>query len=766
DASLREALDAYEAVLADEPHSALAAHGAARLGARFRDDVAAIAGTTALAEAAPAAERAIRLTHAAGKELSSRDPRLGTPEARLSRALDALEKALDADPDCLPASALLVATRAEETHRDRLVAILRRALERASGAQAKVSLGTELARIARLAPPDRVLAIDALKEVVKAAPEHAAGWRALADLAKEQGAPGEAVEALESLVAQAREPRARLEALFELATLYKARPDGAADVERVLRGALDTDPTSERAVRELLAMRRAQASSDDLTALLGRLTEAVQNPEAKATAFGELADAHSRAGEAAPAESALIEALATAPSAARLGRLLELHASKPAEQARVLAAAVAQGEELGRADPATLVRLGKLEIEALGRPADGVAHLRRALALAPTMHEARAALARGLTDAGGAAEAIATIAAMMVPDAAPLLALPEPASAFATLERAFAADKQPDEALVARELRVVGGGLDDAAHIELRARQLPSGTLARAAGVLDRATLLAAVAPADTAGIALALANALEGVEGKLARTDLDALGITARSRLAPDAPLSSLHAALAAVLGLEPPPLALGDRIPVPRVALVDGEAWVVAPASLAALSPPEQTTALARPLVRLVLGVPWIDELGVRDTHALFVAAARRVVHDYPLGATGGELAERVEAMSRALGRALGALAFKQKKALADLAGRLASEPPVDAARVGAFALAVARSEARTAFLLSGELLSTLDAIRATDPPFKRETDRVGPRALAATLAHPLAADVVRFALSRQTTALRRRLGTVWIR
>jgi hypothetical protein len=197
-----------------------------------------------------------------------------------------------------------------------------------------------------------------------------------------------------------------------------------------------------------------------------------------------------------------------------------------------------------------------------------------------------------------------------------------------------------------------------------------------------------------------------------------------------------------------------------------VDGEVWVVAPASLAALSPPEQTTALVRPLVRVALGVPWIDELGVRDTHALFLAAARRVVHEYPLGAAAGELAERVEAMSRALGRALGALAFKQKKALADLAGRLNSEPPVDAARVGAFALAVGRCEARTAFLLSGELLSTLDAVRATDPGFKRETDRVGPRALAATLAHPLAADVVRFALSRQTTALRWRLGTVWIR
>ena len=764
DESRKEALRVYAAALEDEPRSALAAVGAARLGARFQDDAAFIAGATALADAAPGAERAIRLTHGAGKVLSSRDGRLGDPAIRLARALDGLEKALEADPDCVPALALLVATRAEESQRDRLLAILRHALERATTPKATVSLGLELARVARLAPPDRVLAIDALKRVVAAAPDHASAWRALADLSKEQGAPGEAVAALESLVAEVREPRARLEALFELASLYRERVGGAADMERVLRAALDTDPTSERAVRELLAIRRAQASSEEITTLLGRLKDAVQNPEAKATVLGELADAHLGAGDAAAAESALVEALATAPNAARLGRLLELHTAKPSEQARVLAAAVAQGEASGRADPATLVRLGRLEIEVLGRPADGVAHLRRALALAPTMHEARAALARGLTDAKGAAEAIATIASMMVPDAAPLLALPDPASALATLERAFTADGQPDEALVTRELRVVGGGLDDAAHVELRARRLSPGVLEKDGRALERATLLAAVAPADTAGLPLALAHALEGVEGKLIRTDLDALGVTARSRLTPDAPLWPLQAALASALGLETPPLALADRTSTPRVALVEGEAWVVAPAALAALSPPEQITALARPLVRIALGVPWLDDLGARDAHALLVAAARRVAHDYPLGA-GGDFGERVEAMTRALARAVGALAFKQKKALADLAGRLTSEPPIDAARTSAFALAVARTELRAAFLLSGDLLATLDALRATDPAFLRETERVGPRALAATLVHPLAADVVRFALSRQTTALRRRLGTAWI-
>ncbi len=119
----------------------------------------------------------------------------------------------------------------------------------------------------------------------------------------------------------------------------------------------------------------------------------------------------------------------------------------------------------------------------------------------------------------------------------------------------------------------------------------------------------------------------------------------------------------------------------------------------------------------------------------------------------------------MVKRVGRVLAPLAFKQKKApLGDLADRLVAEPAIDARAAYAFALAIARTELRVAFLLSGDLLATLDSIRATDPLLARETERVGPRALAGALVHPVASVVVRFALARQTTALRRRLGTTW--
>ncbi len=355
---------------------------------------------------------------------------------------------------------------------------------------------------------------------------------------------------------------------------------------------------------------------------------------------------------------------------------------------------------------------------------------------------------------------------MITPDASPLLSLHDPAATLATLERAFSAEGQPDESLVARELRVVGGGLDDGAHVELRARRLSPGALESAAGALDRAALLASVAPPETAGVPLALAHALEGVEGKIGRVVADELGIVPRGRQGSsgEGARPAACAALAGVLGLEAPPFGLSERVTVPRVAILDGAAWIVAPVGLASRPPPEQLTALARPLVRIALGVPWIDEIGGPDLHALLVAAARRGVRDYAASVRQPELDERIDEMVKRVSRALGPLAFKQKKALADLSERLASEPAIDARAVYAFALAVARTELRAAFLLSGDLLATLDAIRAADAPFARETERVGPRALAGTLVHPLGADVARFALSRAATAIRKRLHTTW--
>lgn len=77
--------------------------------------------------------------------------------------------------------------------------------------------------------------------------------------------------------------------------------------------------------------------------------------------------------------------------------------------------------------------------------------------------------------------------------------------------------------------------------------------------------------------------------------------------------------------------------------------------------------------------------------------------------------------------------------------------------------FADAVARTETRASFLLSGSLRATLDSLAPFDPGLGEGMRAPGPRALSTVLGRPIARDVVSFALGAEATALRRSLGTI---
>lgn len=77
------------------------------------------------------------------------------------------------------------------------------------------------------------------------------------------------------------------------------------------------------------------------------------------------------------------------------------------------------------------------------------------------------------------------------------------------------------------------------------------------------------------------------------------------------------------------------------------------------------------------------------------------------------------------------------------------------------GQFAEAVLSTEARAAFVLSGSLRASLEAVGSTDVALGDALRAPGPRALATVFARTSGRDLVAFALERETTALRRRLG-----
>ena len=66
--------------------------------------------------------------------------------------------------------------------------------------------------------------------------------------------------------------------------------------------------------------------------------------------------------------------------------------------------------------------------------------------------------------------------------------------------------------------------------------------------------------------------------------------------------------------------------------------------------------------------------------------------------------------------------------------------------------------------AAILTGDLLATIDEMRAIDPTLLHATERPGVPALTAVLEHAFAGDLVRFSLSGEAIALRRRIGSVW--
>jgi tetratricopeptide (TPR) repeat protein len=674
EATARPALLHYRKALEIDPRSVVAAEGAARLGAALGDVEAVIAAALAHADLTDDPKRrAAQLVLAAGQTLSGH---LQPPRPRsesLLRAGEMLERALAADPEALPALALLIRVRSEDgMGRDRLMDVLRDALARARSALAVAQIGTELARLASLDPPDRLLAVDVLRRVLAADPGNPGALRALADHAAAMSNWGDAVDALERMVASVRDPRARALALFDLADVYGKRLARPVDVERVLRAVLDIDPTSAEGLRRILSHRRAEGAPPlEIASWLARLGDAEEQPEPKALVLTELAELRSASGDVASAEKALVEATAQAATPARIARLLALFPSSPADQGRALALVVARAKDLDRPDAQCLLALGRLEVDALGRAAAGVGHLRAALVISPALHEARAALARGLTRARGGGEAVGLVLPMIVPDAAPLLSLADPTETLLTLETAFAGEGRPDDALVARELRAIAGGLDDGAHADLRSRRHVVDPAAPVPVVFDSTIVRTSIVPEGVPALLLDVAAAIAGVAGKFARVDVADLGVSPRDRLTGH-PLMVYR--LAKTLGIEPPDVVVSPAARRAR-AVAHEVPWVLIPEALLAQPEPVQIASLAAPLLRIALGVPWLEDLRGVDARAVFCGAARQVIPDYADDAGDATLEARIDDFTRRIGRAIGR---RHKKALQEIAPAARRDAP----------------------------------------------------------------------------------------
>ena len=783
----RSAMERFRAALETDPQSVTAATALSRLATRLGDAAGALAASISLSDLASKPDVRARYLVDAAEILLTVDPdesertreRIGPPDGRAERACAHLEAAIAADPNARAAAVRLAHVRRERGESERLVEVFFAALSRAKDPDAIVLLGTEIAKVARDDLKELTLAIDAMRKVREAAPGSIPSLLMLAELCIAQRAWPEAVEALEDVVSRGKEPGPRLTALFALASVFEKVLSRVDDAEAALRRALEIDPVNLRALRALihrLVAKQgergpgAEASQKlpirlEIAALLERLAEVEPDFATKTEIFLQLAEVRASVKDGRATEKAIIDALAHTPAHPRAEERFERLYRAPdgkvdaVAYARGLAALVGRGQSLSRSDASWYFRLGRVEVRELARLKDGTAHLRQALKLAPDLHDARVELAQGLARLGAHDEAVAAVMALLVPSARPLVAATDASVALEVLERSLGADRRPEEAIVVSEIRAIMGDLDEGRNAWLRARRL--GPMSQHHMALDRTTLFSHVVPEEGRHPIFEVAAAVSGLEAKTVRGDLAELGLQSKDKLGKRSghPLRALLDRLSRALGLGDVELAISPQTTRVRV-IVQDVPWVVVPHAFAELPEPTQLAGLGRALARIAMCVPWIEELPAPHVEAYLVACARQAMPAYgrdELDVLQQKLCLQYEPLvAKEIGR-------KQKQALERVVPALSLSTGRPAA-VDVLVGAIARAELRTAYVLTGDALATIDELRAVDGALHAATEKPGRRAVEAVLAHPFAGDVVRFALGSESVALRRRVGSTW--
>jgi tetratricopeptide (TPR) repeat protein len=759
DEAAREADARYRRALSLDPRSLTAARGALRLSSAFVDTEGILAASLALADLAPRpADRAQHLLAAATILLT----REGDGGAR-TKAVALLDRALVQDPDSIAVATRLGAIRLEDGQPEALIDAFRSAMASARPASV-VRLGTEVARVAR--DLDLNVAIETMRRVRAAAPNDIPSLRTLADLYTAQQTWPEAVEVLEQIAGHG-DTESQLAAYLSLAAIYEQALQRPEDAERALRQALTKDPNHPHALRALLERRRvARASGAKLSAdaqeemadMLGRLARGEAEPERRSELLLELAELWVALGDRGEAERALIEAVVRAPShGSALGKLAAFHEGAVAAYGTALIAVIEQGNDVGRSEATWFAALGQLQVEHLGNAREGIQHLQRAARMDPRLYDTRLVLAQAFAQAHAPEESARVLMELLVPDARPLLALASPWSALRLLEQQLALAGRSEHALVVTELRTIGGDIDDGKHAALRARRL--GPIAAAA--LDRAALVQHLVPAEARHVLLQVAGAIAGIESKILRTDIDRFGISPKARIGARSghPTRLLLDRVARTISVPEVELVVTDTVTAPRL-IVNDVPWVVVPTAFAGLAEPAQLAALTRVLAPAAWGTAWLDDVSPDQSMALLVAAARRADPAYGAGALDEATARLADVYEPTVARTL---SRSQKRALEDLAPAL-SQPHSAPPTTEQLALALSRARWRAAFVVTGDLLATLDDASACDAALLEATSPFGRRALRAILTHPLTSDVIGFALSGEATALRRRIGSMW--
>jgi tetratricopeptide (TPR) repeat protein len=752
-AALRGALEAYLEALSQWPESLLAARGVDRIGRRLSEPGAVVTAQLTLSKIVEVpAQRAEHLVRAA--ELTAQVAGAGAEQ----RVLGLYEEALFIDPENAAAATALTRALAGDT--DRLAQRLGDALERSRVSEQIVLLGTAIGRAAMRpqpagAGPNASIGIEAMRKVLNEAPDDVEALKAMSALLSAQQLWREAEAVLSHLADVAKDQPTAVAALFELARAHEGPLGNPNAAEATLERVLAIDPKNRSALERLYQVALARGDRNRGVSVLARLIETEPDVAKRLSYEMSLAQAMREGGDRAGAVRSLCNAIASAPNDTRAwAELAAMHSTETPDGALAYAKALQQLLEIAASrrtqpDPRWLTTLGLLEINALRKQNDGLGHLKRATELPGAPREAYLGLGRGLEAIGKNGEAINILREALSADAGTFARTTELGPALGALEAALAKEGRVEERMAVEEVRALLGEAHKERLRSFRARDLPPDApqgMALAGSAL--AELLVPEAQSALVDVALAIAP----VAAKALRFDLGKLGIGSRERIgARDGhPVRQLADRIAQSLGLAAYDLYLSPLWQgAARVYPGDPPA-VVAPSSFGELPEPEQAFALGRLLTRAALGFTWLDELSLDAADGLLIASLRAV--DPSFG--DGEISSERETMTQTfLPHVQRAIGRRQRKLLESVV------PTVSAGYdARPFTIGIRRTEYRTAYVLCGNLVAAIDYLRRFDAELARSKDQ--PRFL---LEHPVTNELLRFAITSDAFAQRRRLGTV---
>lgn len=728
----RGALEAYGAAVELDPELLTSIRGLSRVADQIGDHRAMAHAARLEAELTRKPEMAARLFVRAGIIRREQMNDLG--------AVKDFELALEAWPDDVQAAERIIQPLLETGQVQHLVDVLSKAADSAKSSQRKTALWLEVGSLYVSRLENLGAGIAAFKRGLDASPGHIPTQQQLAEAYQENQQWGEAVAALEQVLALTSDDGERCDAHLKLASIYdehlKKTDRAKKEVEAVLR----KDPGNADALLRLADIQLRTGNEAGAVSTAQKLVELATDPKKKGAALVRVARIERSRGEDVAADEALGDALALQGP----GGDAEKEFKKSIEEtgnwvgyAAGLSTHIRTARQRGETDLApAYLELAATYADGMSLPNKAIDTLHEGLSLTSDKRLMRV-LGTRLREAGRLDEALNQIQHVIAVD-------PTRPETWRDLALTLEQSGRRDDALRALSPLVVLGKAEDEVHESLNARARRTARAAEGSFNFE-AVRAVSVEMATSAPASSLLGSIADGI-GKIFPPKLERFGLTRRDRIGgrSNYPLWELAARLSQIFACE---FELYEHnLPKPMVALELTETpAVVLSRSMRKLQLTQQTFLMAYAISAIATRVYPALALNPIELEVLLVGAARNVAPKFTTRPTNDEeFDDAKERLRRAVPR-------KWRRAMETAGGEFANNPPPD---FGRWQWTIKQTSIRAGMLLADDLVDCVDAVgHIAEVGGRNPLERVQSSAAIR--------DMLQFWASERAATVRRRVG-----